>query len=226
VIARLRFASRPPRVSAAEFAAAWRCAVATAAGAPDSARPARAVVCTVVPELAGPDPKHDSVAIEWFADAARLRRFDHWRGGVEVPAAANGGVVVAAPQVLRGARWLTDRWHAGGPALKHMALAVRAHGLGKAEFAARWRAHAGTVATANSAAAVVIPDSARGRAYVQNHPVPDDTGPYDAVNEVYLADLAELRARMDWFAANPVEPAAGLFGRSWFLPVREEIVLG
>jgi hypothetical protein len=44
---------------------------------------------------------------------------------------------------------------------------------------------------------------------------------FDAVNEVYFDDLAGLRQRVGWFAANPV--ADPLFGSSRFVCVRETV---
>lgn len=127
-------------------------------------------------------------------------------------------LVVTREHILRGEQWLARRWRDGGGKLKHMALATRAAGLTQAEFSRRWRSHAGTARTA------VIPGEARGLAYVQNHPVPGDW-PYDAVNEVYFDDLDGLRARVEWFRANVPDPADGvLFGRSWLIAVREDIV--
>ena len=46
-------------------------------------------------------------------------------------------------------------------------------GLTPAEFAERWRAHAGTAPTAGDGPAVAIPERYRGTAYVQDHPVLD-----------------------------------------------------
>ena len=126
--------------------------------------------------------------------------------------------VVAGERILRGEEWLARRWRDGGDRLKHMALATRAAGLTQAEFSRRWRSHAGRAGMA------VIPDVARGLAYVQNHPVPGDW-PYDAVNEVYFDDLDGLKARVEWFRANVPDPADGvLFSSSWLIAVREVIV--
>jgi len=81
----------------------------------------------------------------------------------------------------------------------------------------------------------------RGRAYVQNHPDPAGERVYDAVNEVWFDDLAGLRARVEWFRANLSGPAgsgpagsgpvgsgpaeADLVRQSWFIAVREHVVL-
>ena len=160
-------------------------------------QPVRVAVNTILPGLSDPLPVPDRLIIEWFTDLDQLEPGD----------------ILAEEVVLRGADWLAHRWQDGGPKLKHLALAQRAEGLTPAEFSTRWRNHAG------SASGKVIPDDARGRAYIQNHPIV--AGPYDALTEVYFDDLAGLRTRLDWFRANPV--ADPLFGRSWFLAVREEI---
>lgn len=165
----------------------------------------RAVACEVLPELSDPAP-HQWITVEWFASRA-------------VPDAPVQGLsVVAEEAVLRGASWLEQRWRDSGPVVKHMALAARAAGLTQAEFAVRWRAHAGT------AGGTPIPDEARGLAYVQNHPVPGEW-PYDAVNEVYFRDLDGLRRRVEWFRRNVPAPADGsLFGQSCLLAVREVVI--
>jgi hypothetical protein len=172
----------------------------------------RAVACEVIPELSDPAPPHDWIMVEWFASATVPV-------ASAVPAAPlEGPSVVAEEAVVRGAGWLGERWRDGGPMVKHMALATRAAGLTQAEFATRWRAHAGT------AGGTPIPDEARGLAYVQNHPVPG-RWPYDAVNEVYFRDLDGLRRRVEWFRSNVPEPADGsLFGQSWLLAVREVVI--
>ncbi|GGV34496.1 hypothetical protein GCM10010182_68140 [Actinomadura cremea] len=238
MIKRMRFAARRPDVPGAGFPDAWRNAVAAALDAPPGARPLRVAVCTPIPELTGADAPHDGVGIEWFADAGRLRRFEDWlgaSGGGATPLGRLRGIVdVAASPVIvadesapRGAGWLDRRWESGGARFKHMALAVRAGHLTPAEFSERWRGHAGRARPAGAAEATAIPDGVRGSAYVQNHPRPRTSGEwaYDAVNEVYFDDLAGLRARVGWFR----DTGAGrggddLFGRSWFLAVREEVV--
>lgn len=240
----MRFAVRRPDVPDAGFADAWRDAAAAALDAPPDARPSRVAVCTPVPGLTGADAPHDGVGIEWFADAGRLRRFEEWLGASGAGAAQLGRlhgivdvaaspVIVADESALRGAGWLDGRWESGGARFKHMALAVRAGHLTPAEFAERWRAHAGRVRTAGSSAATAVPDAVRGCAYVQNHPrprtpdSPDGEGEwaYDAVNEVYFDDLAGLRARVEWFRATGAGRGGDdLFGRSWFLAVREEVI--
>lgn len=224
MIKRIRFATRAEDVGVQAFSVAWRRAVAGAAQAPPEVRPSRVVVCTTLPELTGPDPRHDGIGIEWFADAAHLKRFERWLG-TEVPAPGildpqASPVVVAEEAVPRGAGWLERRWRDGGDKLKHLAIAVRASALTPAEFSQRWRSHAGTVG------ATVIPDDARGCAYVQNHPLATGEWAYDALNEVYFDDVAGLRTRIEWFRDNLRDQAADLVSRSWFLAVREEVVTG
>jgi hypothetical protein len=182
----------------------------TALDAPADRRPVRIAVCTALPELV-PDPKHDHIVLEWFDDERHLARCDEW-----MP--PGGDLVVTQEHVLRGSEWLEERWRTGGVRLKHMALARRAHGLSQAEFSHRWKAHAGTVGT------TPIPERARGRAYVQNHPLPreDRDWTYDAINEVYFDDVDGLRSRIEYFASVPLDD---LFGGNWFVAAREEVLL-
>jgi hypothetical protein len=158
------------------------------------------------------------VVEEWFDDSPGITA-----SAPVITSPAYAVVVAATESVMRGPSWLDQRWRDGGGCVKHMALATRAAGLTPAEFAERWRSHAGT------AGGVIIPDAARGQAYVQNHPVPLPAGsgewPYDAVNEVYFDDLAGLRERVEWFRSNVARPADGeLFGQSWLIAVREVVV--
>lgn len=234
----IRFATRRDGLTPEEFAAAWPEAVAAAAQAPPGVRPSRLAVCTVLPDLAGPGPgpRHGGVEIGWFADEEHLRRFRGWVGTPQGWAVLKGldrlvdhdasPVIVAEEAVLRGADWLEERWRRGGAKLKHMAIAVRAEGLTPAEFSARWRDHAGRVRKPGEKEPVPIPAEARGLAYVQNHPLPKAAGewPYDALNEVYFDDPEGLRARIAWFRENYREGEDDLFGRSWFLTAREELI--
>jgi hypothetical protein len=204
-----------------------------AADAPLGVRPSRVTVCTILPELTGPDPRHDGILMEWFADAAHLRRYQDWLVSGPVPENPETpeSVIVAEEAVLRGAAWLDRRWRDGGDRLKHMALAVRAAGLTPAEFSRAWRSRAGQVRRAGATQVTAIPDEVRGRAYVQNHPDLAGERAYDAVNEVWFDDLAGLRARVEWFRADlpgPAEPGpaeADLIRQSWFIAVREHVVL-
>ena len=260
MIKRISFAARRRDLAFATFATAWPRAAATeaarAAHAPPGVRPSRVTVCTVLPRLTGPHPRHDGIVMEWFADAAHLRRYRAWLDGggsglqapptLDVPRAAlldpgASPVIVAEEAVLRGAGWLDRRWRDGGDRLKHMALAVRAAGLTPAEFSRAWRSRAGQVRRAGATQVTAIPDEVRGCAYVQNHPDLAGERAYDAVNEVWFDDLAGLRARAEWFRANLSSPAesgpaesgpaesgpaeADLIRQSWFIAVREHVVL-
>lgn len=224
MIKRIRFATR----AGTDFPAAWRTAVAAALAAPPDARPSRVAVCTTLPDFT-PEPPYDGVGLEWFADREHLLRFESWlsspageRVGDSLGAAvvvADSPVVVAEEHILRGVDWLGERWRTGGERLKHMAVARRADGLSPAQFRERWKGRAGKVGT------VVIPDEARGTAYTQNHPLPDRQWAYDAVNEVHVADVAGLRARIAFFAEKMTPAAeADLVRESWFLAAREEVL--
>ncbi|OLT26987.1 hypothetical protein BJF79_42970, partial [Actinomadura sp. CNU-125] len=208
-------------------AAGWRESAAASGEAPPGVRPARAAVCTPLPEFTGPDVRHDGIGIEWFTGPAHLRRFEEWlRDTAAAP--PDGPVVIADEAVLRGAGWLDDRWERGGERFKHMALALRADHLTAAEFAERWKAHAGRVGRPGTGGATALPADVRGSAYVQNHPRPRTSGEwaYDAVNEVYFDDIAGLRARVEWFDDNlaGTDRDDGLFRRSWFVAAREELI--
>jgi hypothetical protein len=176
-------------------------------GRPPAARAVRVTVCEPLPEFG--DCPWERIVTEWFEEAPDPQ--------------APPGALIASESVLRGRDWLERRWESGGEQFLHMALATRADGLTREEFSRRWRGHAGT------AGGVRIPDGARGLAYVQNHVVSGDcdgagldTVTVDAVNEVYFDDLAGLRQRVGWFAANPVSDP--LFGSSRFVCVRETVL--
>lgn len=158
--------------------------------APAPVSPLRAVLCE---PLGG----GDAVTLEWFASGTRLPDRD----------------MIATESVLRGADWLEERWRSGGPVYKHMAIATRAAGLTREEFSRRWRGHGGAVG------GIVIPDAARGQAYVQNHVL---RGEYDAVNEVYFDNLSDLRARAAWFEDRPADP--DLFRSSELMCVHELVI--
>jgi hypothetical protein len=224
VIKRITFATPARGVSPQDNASTLRDAMDRASSASPDARPVRAAVCTTIADLTESEPKHDAVGLEWFPDLARLQRFEAWLEGEHIPRDPSP-VLVADEVVMRGADWLEQRWLDGGDRLKHMAIALRAKNLSPEQFSERWRSHAGRVGRAD-APAIVIPDEARGRAYVQNHTRPWRIvePPYDAVNEVYFDDEEELRKRVDWFRAN-FDPSGEDFVRaSWFLAVREEVL--
>ncbi len=78
MIKRVRFATRKAEVSAEALSAAYPDSLAGAAHAPPGVRPSRVAVCITMPDLTGPDPRHDGIGIEWFADADHLQRFQGW----------------------------------------------------------------------------------------------------------------------------------------------------
>ncbi len=144
---------------------------------------------------------------------------------------AGAPVVVVEEVVLRGADWLAQRWVGGDPRFKHMALAQRRRPprcpsvLGP--VAQPRRSGGRGLGRCGTSPATVIPDDVRGRAYVQNHPLPRSDGDwaYDAVNEVYFDDLDGLARRIRWFEDNRVGAQPDeLFGASWFLAVRETVL--
>lgn len=240
MIKRIRFATRRPDVPLDTFASVWRAAAAGPGAAPPDVAPVRRVVATALPEALAA-PRHDGVGIEWFSDVGHLQRYEAWLQAAEADARPEGlravidvedsPVVVARELVLRGSDWLEDRWRQGGDRVKHMALARRAAGLTPEEFQERWQNRAGQLRSPTTGEVVVIPDRARGHAYVQNHPLPP--GPdgvdwaYDAVNEVYFDDVEALQQRIEWLAENLGSGTEDdLVSQSWFLSVREEVVLG
>jgi len=181
-----------------------------------AAGPERLTVNAVLAERSDPGTGIAAVVVDW-------RPVDV--DGSDLP----GGMAVEEV-VLRGAEWLDERWRSGGARYKHVALAARSPGLTPAEFAERWRAHAGTASTAGDGPAVAIPERARGTAYVQDHPVLDpvaEAGPYDGLNEVWCEDLAGLDARLAWFAEHGVgRTDDGLFAPATYLAVLETVVVG
>jgi hypothetical protein len=239
MIKRIQFAAKHDAVAGDGFAAAWHDALATAMTAGAGVRPVRSTSCATLPEVEGNDPRHDVIAFQWFDDAAHLARFEAWlatdagaaheRRLDELAKSGSRALVVADEHVMRGADWLEERWRDGGPKFKHMAVAMRAAGLTQAEFSELWVSRAGQVRTSGASAATVIPDAARGLAYVQNHPAPraDGDWPYDAVNEVYFDDLDALRVRVEFFAQTLGDQTEDdLVGDNWFVIAREEVVAG
>jgi hypothetical protein len=230
VIKRIRFATRARPDN--HFSSTWREAVAAALSAPPEVRPLRVVSCSVLPDVT-PDHLHDGIGIEWFEDAGHLARFESWLTSpqgedidhllVEVLDLGTSPVLLAEEHVLRGSEWMDERWRRGGATLKHMAIAKRAAGLTPGQFSELWKGRAGKVGT------VVIPDEARGQAYVQNHPLPRPGGSwaYDALNEVYFEvdDLNGLRARIAFFADTmKTNREDDLVSESWFVVAREELL--
>lgn len=190
--------------------------------APVQLRPVRSVACTALVDVL-PEPHYAAVSIDWFADRSHLEAHDRWRDESAPPTRPGDAVLVAEELVLRGEAWLEQRWRAGGAMLKHMAVATRAAGLTTEEFSARWKGRAGAL-RGDDGRPLVIPDEARGLAYVQNHPLTwgGAKPPFDAVNEVWFDDRASLRRRIDWFAENLRDADEDLVSQSWFLAVREK----
>jgi hypothetical protein len=154
---------------------------------------------------AEPRAPFEYVLIEWF----------------ESPVSANASdrSLLVREEVKRGADWLEAHRGDRRPKLKHMTVATRAAGLTAEEFSQRWNAHGGTAGGGNA-----IPDAAKGSAYIQNHPLLSVgvQWPYDAINEVYLADESALRSRIEWFAANEVASRdRDLFGATQYLVLEE-----
>ena len=191
-----------------------------------------------LPDVDGCDAKHDAVSLEWFHDADHVARYHAWLGAGDgrlltrrldaVLAPDASPLILADERVMRGAEWLEQRWRDGSDAFKHMAVALRARGLTPAEFSELWQSRAGQVRTAGDDTVTVIPDDARGLAYVQNHPCPRPEGDwaYDALNEVYFDDLDALRRRIEWFREHLLDrPEEDLVRENWFIVAREEVVL-
>jgi hypothetical protein len=228
MIKRILFGTKGPDISAEAFQAAWRQTLAGAGQAPPGARPSRVAACFALPDLTGPEPRHDAIGLQWFAATDHLQRFLAWLctsdGQVDHGVST---VIVADESVMRGADWLEQRWRDGDEKLKHMALAVRASNLTPAEFSTAWRGRAGQIRQVKAAAVTVIPPEARGHAYVQNHPCPRPAREwaYDAVNEVYFDDVPSLRRRIEWFRENlGGQGEADLIRQSWFIAAREEVL--
>jgi len=236
MIKRFGFVNRHSSLSPSEFAAVWSATATLVREAPADVRPLRAVTCTTLHGVVGTEAPYDGITVEWFADLVALQRFEAWlatRQGCVLGSVSSAKAhdattqIVADEAVMRGADWLLRRWQGGETKLKHMALARRAHGLSAAEFSARWRSRPGTVGGAGAAPAIVIPEQARGHAYVQNHPVANTAAAprYDAINEVYFDDLASMQARIDFFVAHDVGRAdADLVSQAVFVAVTEQVV--
>ena len=210
--------------------------LATGVEAPNGPRPVRVTIGTTLVD-ARCDHGYAGVGLEWFADLDHLARFEAWSAratgsAAAVPPGDSGDrgpepVIVAEEHVVRGADWLEDRWRDRTVVFKHLAIARRAAGLTPAQFAETWRTGAGRVQRSGRRDPLVIPDDVRGRAYVQNHPVPRDEGEwaYDAVNEVSFDDLDGLRTRVAWFREHVGDDAdRDLISANWFIEARDEVL--
>jgi hypothetical protein len=216
------------------FAVRWRQLLLRVASAPPGVGPLRLTSGQVLPAYTDSEVGYRAVGTAWFTDADHLRRCRDSLAGSGVGTAWGELVDAAASPVLlveetvpRGADWLQRLRDAGSSTLKQLALARRAEGLSPAEFAERWRAHAGQV-SGRAGPAQQIPPEARGRAYAQNHPCPRAEGEwaYDAVNEVYFEDVDALATRIAWFRDNLADAGqGGLFVQPRFLAVREETLV-
>jgi hypothetical protein len=230
MIKQLSFVSRRAQISAADFGAAWVAACARIQAAPANVRPLRAVVCTTAHGVPGTDAPHDGLYIDWFDDIEALRRFDAWLGP-QAPGVVDPGrtlQILVEEAVLRGADWLAQHRTDGALKHMHMALARRAIGLTPSQFSARWRNRAGRIGGSGVTTPIAIPEAARGRAYIQNHPLAsaEREAGYDAINEVYFDDLESMRARLDFFRDNdPRRADADLVNAAHFMVVTERAVL-
>jgi hypothetical protein len=230
LIKRIRLATGKRGLGREEFCGRWRDAVATAASAPQAARPIRITVATTLPEVVA-DQRYEGVGLEWFTDRGHLLRFESWLGtpdgqasqrlmseAVELDASP---VVVTDERVVRGTDWLERRWQDAGPKLKQLAIATRADGLTLSQFLDLWRSRAGMIGAAP------IPAAFRGLAYVQNHPrvEADRDWAYDAINEVYFDEIDSLLARIAYFERELTGGSeTDLVRANWFLAVREELI--
>jgi hypothetical protein len=183
---------------------------------PTAIRPLRASLNKPVEPLA----ESAGFFIQWFADSGALAGYEAW----ERDQCAVTSVVLVEEVIQRGSEWLEQRWCNGGRKWKHVALARRAQSISAAEFSARWRGHAGS-ATTRQGGTVAIPESARGLAYVQNHPVPRASGDwlYDAITEVWFDDAQSMQSRIAWFRDNIVTD--DLFGEASFVALTEDCLV-
>lgn len=202
--------------SSEDLRARWSRAMADGAAVPG--RPTRLIVALSLLESGFPPPRFTAVDIQWFASADDALANEDWLAGVE-PDLCLGSPslgttscrVVASEQVLRGADALAHLHGAESelPTMM-MSFAKRRPGLTLTRFLDRWRDEAGRLGGTD------IPEQIRGLAYVQNHPLVrvGHEWPFDAVNEVYLTHLEDLRRRSDWFAARQggaVRTGEGIF---------------
>jgi hypothetical protein len=181
---------------------------------PAAIRPLRASLNKPVEPLAA----GTGFFIQWFADSSALAAYEAW----ERDRRAVASVVLVEEVIQRGGEWLERRWYNGGRKWKHVALARRAQGISAAEFSTGWRGHAGS-ATTKQGGTVAIPESARGLAYVQNHPAHRASGDwlYDAITEVWFDDPQSVQSRVAWFRDNFVTD--DLFGEATFVTLTEDL---
>lgn len=257
MIKRIQFVNKPGGVTVAAFQQAWLATLPDLCTGPEPTRPLRLVACLSLPGLAGPDHLHDGISMTWFTNQDHLQRFESWLTQPTCTAAhapdcvESSHVLCAREVVLRGAPWLDQRWHTPAEKFKHMALARRAQTLSPAAFSERWLGKQGRVAGAKPGAkpgakqghTLAIPETAKGLAYIQNHPVQNSAPEqppassklqqdfmgmpplYDAINEVYFDHLDGMQQRIDFFHTHEVGKAsADLVRWARFLAVREQVV--
>ena len=200
----VRFLAGEPPL-AEDLRRCWTAVLEADGGArPAPGRPVRVALAVPLdmPEL--PPPRFAAVDLQWFVDVGEGLANEAWLGAADPdlclgsPLLGRGSCrVVAEEVVLRGRDNLDARWEAGGERSKMMSFGRRHPTLSLDEFSTRWRAEAGRLGGEQ------IPEDVRGSAYVQNHPVRVDghDWPFDAVNEVYVERLDELRRRSAWMAA-------------------------
>ena len=189
----------------------------------DAGAPYRVAVATPVASADLPEPRFAAVDIQWFDGAEAALAQERWLRSVDPELGGAAWQVVAEELVLRGQDYVRRRWEAGGPRYKMMSFGRRNPRLTAEEFSTRWRDHAGQLGGER------IPDDVRGLAYVQNHPlrVEGRTWPLDAINEVYVEDLGQLRRRYAYLAARqagqPGQGADGLMSptETWSMCVEE-----
>ncbi len=192
-------------------------------GDPAAGRPVRVALGVPLALPGLPPPPFAAVDLQWFTDVDAALANEAWLRSVDPDAGTGAARIVVEEVVVRGPEYLDARWRLGGERYKMLSFGRRDRRLTPAQFSARWRGEAGRLG------GEAIPDDVRGLAYVQNHPVPlaGHEWPFDAVNEVYVGCLEDLRRRAGWFAARlEATPRAGAEpfmspAETWSLCVRE-----
>lgn len=231
----LRFLAGEPSL-VDDLRSGWTHALAAGAGEGDSpgpGRPRRVAVAAAVPLPDLPPPRFAAVDAQWFDRIDDAVAGESWLATLD-PGLCLGSsqfgppscLVVAEEVVVRGKDHLEARWQAGDERLTMFSFGRRDPALTAAEFSARWRAEAGSLGGER------MPDGVRGSAYVQHHPVPipGREWPLDAVNQVYLEGIDDLRRRAAWLVSRLDEgrdPGAGGLmapGETWSLGAREVVI--
>ena len=211
----------------------WTAVLTGGGGATLAARgPVRVTLGVPVALAELPPSPWVAIDIQWFAARDEALAGEDWLGAADAAlclasslVGAGSCRVVAEEVVGRGQDHLDARWSDGGERLKMMSFGRRHASLSAEEFSARWRGEAGRLGGER------MPDEVRGSAYVQNHPVRLDGGewPFDAVNEVYVDGIDDLRRRAAWMAARPPAGRSGAAplmspDATWSLGVRESVL--